>query len=477
MSQKESIRKKIEEAKEQVKEAFSKEDVSPSLRAAIESLLLVLDIIVAVLLEKKTRKNSSNSGLAPSRNNGSNGNRNKDSAGVRSRLGDQLQNTRKIETSEVVTPVDCGKCGSDLRSVKATGRDERKKIDIIYEVTEHSVCSETKKCPECGHKNKGAFPQGMDGKVQYGLGIKASIINFLMIQMISLERVQEHLRGLIGRSISQAVMLKYLSQFSESLKNWESQQVEKLLLSPVIYCDETSLRVDKKNMWIHSYSAGDITLKFLHEKRGIEAMEDIGVIPRYGGTIVHDCWASYLSYDNVDHGLCGAHLLRELKFVEDSTKDKWATNMKKLLQSAAEMVAKRPHERVLTTKEYKTLQSRYRNLLTRGKKQLPPFPEATGKRGRPKHTDAQNLWLRLSEYEESVLLFAKVKEVDFTNNRSERDLRDAKLKQKVSGTFRKVEFAKHFVRISSYVKSMRYRGHSSLEAIMLALQGHIPGEV
>ena len=72
------------------------------------------------------------------------------------------------------------------------------------------------------------------------------------------------------------------------------------------------------------------------------------------------------------------------------------------------------------------------------------------------------------------MLFARVKEVDFTNNRAERDLRDSKLKQKVSGTFRKVEFAKHFVRISSYVKSMRYRGYSSLEAIMLALQGDIP---
>lgn len=470
---KDSIRKKIDEVKKESEELLASGKVPPEVTSVMKSLLIVIDIIVAVLLTKKTRKNSSNSGLPPSRNGGSNGNRNTN-PGDRSKKGEQLPNTRKVETSETVSPQNCGKCDSDLRNADSQGHEIRKKIDIIYEIIEHSVTSEVKECPDCGHVNKGKFPDGMHGKVQYGIGIKASIIDFLMVQMISLERTQEHFKGLIGRFISQAVMLKYLAQFSNSLKSWEEEQIEKILRCPAIYCDETSQRVNKKNYWVHSYSYGDITLKFIHEKRGKKAIEDIGIIPKYGGAIVHDSWASYLAYDHVDHGLCGSHLLRELKFIEDSTGDRWATNMKKLLQEAALTVANRPSMRILTAKEYKKLQSRYRNILTRGEKELPAFPKPNGKRGRTKHTDAQNLWLRLYEYEESVLLFSKVKEVDFTNNRAERDLRDSKLKQKVSGTFRKLEFAEHFVRISSYVKSMRYKGYSSLEAIMLALQGNIP---
>jgi len=468
-----SIRNKIDEAKEKINKSFAEEDVPLGLKSAVESLMILLDIIIVVLLEKKTRKNSSNSGLPPSRNNGPNGNRNTLNQD-RDKKGSQLENTRTVKTTASVSPEDCSKCGCNLRSVSTTATEERTKIDIVYEITEHVVTSESKECPECQFINKVKFPVGMDGKVQYGIGIKASIINFLMVQMMSLERVSEHFKGLIGRFISQAVMLKYLAQFSSSLEQWEDDQIERILGSPVIYCDETSLRVDKKNYWIHSYSYGDITLKFLHAKRGGEAIEEIGIIPKYQGAIVHDSWASYLAYEHVDHGLCGSHLLRELKFIEDSTGDKWATKMKKLLQSACEKVANRPLNRVLTGKEYQSLQSRYRNILTRAEKELPEFPKPNGKRGRLKKTDAQNLWLRLSEYEEAVLLFARVKEVDFTNNRAERDLRDSKLKQKVSGTFRKVEFAKHFVRISSYVKSMRYRGYSSLEAIMLALQGDIP---
>jgi hypothetical protein len=42
------------------------------------------------------------------------------------------------------------------------------------------------------------------------------------------------------------------------------------------------LRVDKKSHWIRVCSSDDINLKFLHPKRRLEAMEAIGVIPRYG---------------------------------------------------------------------------------------------------------------------------------------------------------------------------------------------------
>jgi hypothetical protein len=87
---------------------------------------------------------------------------------------------------------------------------------------------------------------------------------------------------------------------------------------PAMHVDETSLRVDQKNHWIHVCAAGQITLKFLHPKRGRAAIDTIGIIPRYGGVVIHDCWASYLAYEHCDHGLCGSHLLRELTFIVDA---------------------------------------------------------------------------------------------------------------------------------------------------------------
>ena len=45
--------------------------------------------------------------------------------------------------------------------------------------------------------------------------------------------------------------------------------------------------------------------------------------------------------------------------------------------------------------EYKNLQKRYRNILTRGEKELPPIPpRQNGKRGSVAKSDAHNLWER-----------------------------------------------------------------------------------
>ena len=86
-------------------------------------------------------------------------------------------------------------------------------------------------------------------------------------------------------------------------------------------------------------------------------------------------------------------------------------------------------------------------------------------------SDAHNLWERLREHESAVLLFAKRSDVSFTNNRAERDLRMAKVKQKISGCFRKELYAKAYCRISSYLQTMANKGYNPLIAIQMAFVG------
>ena len=89
-------------------------------------------------------------------------------------------------------------------------------------------------------------------------------------------------------------------------------------------------------------------------------------------------------------------------------------------------------------------------------------------------SDAHNLWDRLSKYETAVLLFAKMPYVPFTNNRAERDLRMAKVKQKISGCFRSKQYAEAYCRISSYLQTMASQGVNPLVAIQIALASQIP---
>ena len=128
----------------------------------------------------------------------------------------------------------------------------------------------------------------------------------------------------------------------------------------------------------------------------------------------------------------------------------------------------------LSQKQYARLQQRYRNILTRGGAELPPIAKkSTGRRGKIAKSDAHNLLERLVKYEEAVLLFAKNSHVAFTNNRAERDLRMAKVKQKVSGCFRVEEYAHAYCRISSYLQTMANKGVNPLIAIQMALAGKV----
>ena len=103
--------------------------------------------------------------------------------------------------------------------------------------------------------------------------------------------------------------------------------------------------MDRKNYWIHVCAGGPITVKGLHRNRGCEAINTLGIIPRYGGLIVHDCWKAYLTYTQCKHQLCGAHLLRELQAVTDSNAYPWARKMHKLLLIARRQIGQRPQDR------------------------------------------------------------------------------------------------------------------------------------
>ena len=474
---KSSVRDELDRLKSNFEILSNQKKVSPETSMLINSMFVLMELICAIFLEKKTKKSDKNSSIPPSQN------EKDDSALTDSKTGtkgkgkkedDRLaSNCKTTETVSIATVDTCNVCGNDLEGVEPCRHERRTSIDIIFEKVVTHVDAEIKICPSCESTTKGIFPSNMHGKLQYGDGLKAFAINLVVCQMVALGRAQKLIKSMIGQAISETTLLNFIMRLHLSLAPWEEQVINVLENSHVMNVDETGLRVDKKNHWIHVYCAGDITLKRLHRKRGKEAIEFIDIVPKYGGIIIHDCWASYFSYENCGHGLCGAHLLRELTFIVNANDYRWAANIKKLLIETSKKVSKRKRKK-LSQKEYANLQKRYRNIMTRGENELPEIPpKPNGQRGRMAKSAAHNLWERLSRHEDAVLLFAKNSHVPFTNNRAERDLRMAKVKQKVSGCFRNVEYAHAYCRISSYIQTMSSKGYNPLIAIQMALAGGI----
>jgi len=468
-----SVREEVSRLKADFQALRDQEKVSAEVQMLMNSLFMIVELMLSIFLERTTRKTHKNSSIPPSQSDkddtalGAGG-----ANGKGKRLASKMAgNTRTRQTVTVASVDVCEVCGEDLSHTACQGHERRTKIDIVFEKVVEHTDAEIKQCPCCGTTQKGHFPADLHGPLQYGNGLKAFVINLLVAQMVALKRVQALVHSMIGELLSEASLLKFVLRLYQALEPWEHQAVAQLLANSAIHVDETSFRVDGKNHWIHVYSAGDITLKCLHRKRGKTAIEDINIIPRYGGKIIHDCWASYLSYTHLGHGLCGSHLLRELTFIVEANAYPWARNMKRLLKESCIKVAS-SERKCLSAREYANLQKRYRNILTRGEKQLPPIPpRPSGKRGKLAKSDAHNLWERMKTHEAAVLLFAKDPYVAFTNNRAERDLRMAKVKQKVSGCFRTEQYAKAYCRISSYLQTMANKGHNPLIAIQMAFAG------
>jgi len=465
-----SVREEIAHVEEELDRLSAAGRVSDESRVLFNTLLMIVNLLVSAFLEKTTGKTSQNSSKPSSQTD-------RDASATSARTQGKgpaehetsFANSRTVESHTVADVNRCSHCGDNLRSVTIDDHERRTRIDIVFETRVEHVDAQIKTCPGCQTRNKGVFPNDLSGPVQYGLGVKATVLNLLLTQMVSLNRVQKLLKTLIGRAISEATLLKYVLQLHQALEQWEQEAIDTLLTSPVMHVDETSLRLDKKKHWVHVCLAGDITLKRLHAKRGAEAVDAINIIPRYGGIIVHDCWATYFKYPACNNALCGSHLLRELEFVINSNGYAWARHLKRLLQRTCATVSARDHK-TLSEAEYARLQKRYRTILTRGIAELPARPQRpSGRRGRLAQSDAQNLWDRLKAHETAILLFARRAEVPFTNNRAERDLRMGKVKQKVSGCFRRQEYAAAYCRISSYLQTMAYKGTNPLVAIQLAL--------
>ena len=148
--------------------------------------------------------------------------------------------------------------------------------------------------------------------------------------MIPYERTCDLVEDFYGIRISPATIKRAEKECFQKLEPFEKAAMEHLLESHAAHCDETGMRVLGTKWWLHVVSNSLWTYYFPHPKRGTEAMDALGFLPKYNGVAVHDGFASYNKY-GCEHALCNAHLKRELTGIEENFEQQWAKEINELL--------------------------------------------------------------------------------------------------------------------------------------------------
>jgi transposase len=464
-----SVNETLNKAESVLKEELG---LSPAIRAIIEILILLIRTF-----SSRLSINSNNSSIPPSadkkRKRGSLKEKsNKKPGGQNGHEGFRLQMSKN--PNEVIN-IEIDKTTLPKGKYRDVGFEARQVIDFVISkiVTEYraQVLEDV-----IGKQYVAEFPDYVKTDVQYGYRVKSHAVYLSQFQFLPYARAQSYFEEKMNILISTGSLFNFNKETYFLLERFDTKAKLKLLAEKVLNADETGINVNKKTIWLHSVSSELWSYFYPHEKRGSNAMDEIGILPYFTGTLIHDHWKPYFTY-SCKHGLCNAHHIRELAYAHEEDRQSWAHDMKLLLLEINDAV-NATEIKALTADKCEEYKNKYRDIIKAGELESPlpslPLPIQPKRRGRVKKSKSRNLLERLRDFENDVLRFMEDPLVPFTNNNGENDLRMTKVQQKISGCFRSIEGARIFCRIRSYLLTCQKHDITMTEALELLFQGKMP---
>ena len=146
-----SLRDEFDAYKADIASLRKEGKITKEVGVVLTGLCGLVEILIAVFLEKTTKKTSKNSSIPPSQTDKDetwkSSKKNRDTSAAESSMtGENFETTTFEEISTVEV---CDSCGTDLSDIEPSAREQRVLRDIKFTVVEVKVDAEIKDCPEC----------------------------------------------------------------------------------------------------------------------------------------------------------------------------------------------------------------------------------------------------------------------------------------------------------------------------------------
>lgn len=242
---------------------------------------------------------------------------------------------------------------------------------------------------------------------------------------------------------------------------------EQLMNSLVLNVDESPIKINGEQYYLHNISDGLHTLQYVTKHRSQEDIDNFGFLKSYKGIIVHDHYTMYYNY-GCDNAECNVHVLRYLNGVCEFTKHTWAKELKELLLEMKKIKEEYVSKNIetISNEEFNSFKEQYLSILSKGKDEMKVDYKTNAYK-----EDERKLLNRLIKYCDNHLLFLKKFFVPFSNNRAESDLRGIKIKQK-TGKFRSEDGANVYAVIKSCISTYMKNNINPSHALLSLLKGN-----
>jgi len=361
-------------------------------------------------------------------------------------------------------------CCSDFERCKENGKFRKYTtshgydVEIILVHREHQQFEATG-CFRSGVPIRENFPE-IIGAQYYETNIQLQILTWHHMFYGSYDRIALAAKELFGLSLSAGtanVMVKRISAKILGSGFMDVLRFHILNFEKVLGVDETGALVDGRNAWVHTAATANVTLLTAHWRRGYEGAIYSGLLQFYIHTLITDCWSAYFNAKLLcRHAICNGHILRELVAAAYFRYQGWAIEMFDLLLEIFENKrdAIERGEKVFQKTYIDDIQIKYKQIIKNG---FAGIKETKGK--------TFSLLERLQKMEDAVLAFANDFNVEFTNNVSERSLRNLKTALHVAGQFKTMAGLGDYCIIQSFMDTCRKQGHNPYEMMRILMTG------
>ena len=411
----------------------------------------------------KTPKNSGNSSLPPShdlfrfKNQSLRVKSDKKSGGQPGHKGETLlmsPNPDKI--IEHWPNQKCPKCGKVHTDELSQIIGKRQVIDIPVikaSVIEHQIVQTT--CT-CGFVSAGNFPIDVSAPVQYGDNLIAFTAYLSSRQYVPYSRLSELIKSITNISMSEGTIFNLLNKAANIVLPIYEGIKEEVSNATTVGGDESGVKVKNENYWAWTWQTILATYIVIAKSRGFVTVTNTFPNGFPNATYVSDSLSAQLKTVSQRHQLCLAHLLRELKYFEQTFHHKWVIDMTALLKRAIvlknsmtlEQYTEQLEERIEIIKEFEIL---INQKLPDKVSKIFPFQR------------------RLKKRQHQVFNFLFHPDVPYDNNASEQAIRNIKVKQKVSGSFRSERGSEIFAILRSVIDTTIKKGGNPFETFRFAV--------